>query len=740
VDEEELAADEDKAPVAYLLVPDIQALRNIESLWRRWQRGQLVHGETPWRDVFSLLRDLRPWGPTDRVQATDINILAEEIDDRRDDDRIKLEIELVFRANDRVAQDREAEVRAAVASRGGRVLSRCRVSDIAYHALLAELSVRFVREIIERSPSGIAGLEPVMHIRPQSLVTTIELAEPTVQEGRVEVGPLGDPILALLDGVPVAAHPLLNDHVVVDDQFGLEPGAPVADRIHGTAMASVIVHGDRNRAEAPLPRRIHVVPVLGAGDAFPDDRLIVDVIYSAVLAMRSGTEPSAPDVLIVNVSLGNRRRPFQGNLSPWARLLDRLSYQFGILFVVSAGNYIEPFGVPAFATRAAFEDAPASDRSSAVLQALGNVMADRRLLSPAETINGITVGACNDDAVPVAERLTARVNVDPYPLLNIANPSSTLGPGFALSVKPDVLLPGAREHLRVVRNHIHIDVRPAGPSRAAGLRVAAPPRGGLENLDGFTNGTSASAGLASRTCHRIHDALETAYGDDFRGLPHRQRAVLLKALLANPARWPNEAADLIRSVVGPPDGRLHVRQKDNIRRFLGYGIVDSDDAVACAADRATFWVTGLLEREKIANIAVPVPAAIGGQARPHSLFATLAWFTPVTPGRKTYRSVRLKLLEPGELDALALRAHANQPDSNQANRGTLFMRCWTGDKAPAIGPNMTIDLTVQRDPDQGLPIDDPIPFGLAITLTMPGVLQVYDQVRQRLAIAPRASA
>jgi hypothetical protein len=86
------------------------------------------------------------------------------------------------------------------------------------------------------------------------------------------------------------------------------------------------------------------VPVLGAGDAFPDDRLIVDVIYSAVLAMRSGTEPSAPDVLIVNVSLGNRRRPFQGNLSPWARLLDRLSYQFGILFVVSAGNNIEPFG------------------------------------------------------------------------------------------------------------------------------------------------------------------------------------------------------------------------------------------------------------------------------------------------------------------------------------------------------------------------------------------------------------
>ena len=501
-----------------------------------------------------------------------------------------------------------------------------------------------MREIIDRSPAGIAGLEPVMHIRPQSLATTIELTEAVEKEVGVEVGPLEDPILALLDGVPVAAHTLLNNHLVVDDQFGLEPGAPVANRIHGTAMASLIVHGDRNRSEAPLPRRIHIVPVLGAGDAFPDDRLIIDVIYSAVIAMRSGAEPSAPGVLIVNVSLGNRRRPFQGQLSPWARLLDRLSYHFGILFVVSAGNNTDPFGVPTFATRTAFEDAPADSRSTAILQALGYIVADRRLLSPAETVNGITIGACNDDAVSAADRLAARANVDPYPELKIANPSSALGPGFALSVKPDVLMPGAREHLRVVRNHTHIDVQPAGPSRSAGLRVAAPPRDGLENVDGFTNGTSAATALASRTCHRIHDALEIAYGDVFSNLSHHQRAVLLKALLAHPAKWPNEAAELIRAVLGPPDGRLHVRQKDNIRRFLGYGFVDSDDAIACAADRATFWATGLLQRDKLATVTVPVPTVMGGQARPHSLFATLAWFTPVTHGRKTYRSVRLKLL------------------------------------------------------------------------------------------------
>jgi hypothetical protein len=69
VDEEEMKSDElDKQPVAYLMVPDLAALRAIESLWRRWRAGQLVWGETAWSTVFELLRDLRPWGPADRVQ------------------------------------------------------------------------------------------------------------------------------------------------------------------------------------------------------------------------------------------------------------------------------------------------------------------------------------------------------------------------------------------------------------------------------------------------------------------------------------------------------------------------------------------------------------------------------------------------------------------------------------------------------------------------------------------------
>lgn len=738
VDEEELSGDGvDSAPVAYLMVPDMRALRNLEGLWQRWQRGELVRGETAWRDVFGMLRDLRTWGPADRVQLDDIHGLAEEIDGRGADDVVLIEVELVFRANDRIATEQEQEVIAAIAARGGRGVSRVRIESIAYHALLVELSVRFVVEIIERAPVGIAGLDSVMHIRPQSAVTELKVEDFSDSEAFDRRPQLGSPILALLDGVPVAAHNLLAAHIIVDDQFQLEHATPVADRLHGTAMASLILHGDRNRPDASLPRQIHLVPVLGVKDLFPPNRLIIDLIYSAVVRMRDGQQATAPDVILINVSLGNRRRPFHGQMSPWARLLDRLAYQYGILFLVSAGNHVQPFPVAAFASRMTFEDAAAEGRSVGVMRALGSIVADRRLLAPAETLNGVTVGASNDDYVSAIHRAGARANIDPYPNLRTANPSSALGPGFALSVKPDILMPGAREHLRVVSSGSRIEVEPGAANRSAGLKVAAPPLQGRENVDGFTNGSSAATALASRTAHRIHDALEGAYGELFTRLSRLERAVLLKALLVHPAKWPDDAAALIRSIIGPPEGKYHARQKDNIRRFLGFGFVDGDDAVACVDDRATFWATGSLDGDKIATVSMPVPLAIGGQPRQHSVSATLAWFTPVSPGRRSYRSVRLKVLEPVGLDSLRVKAHSNQPDGNQTNRGTVFMRTWSGSKAPIVNANATMDFIVQRDPDQGGAIDESIPFGLAITLTMPGIVQIYQEARARVPIKPR---
>lgn len=736
VDEEELPSDDDDSPVMYLLVSDARALGNLLGLWRRYEAGRTPYGEAVWRDVFDRLRDLRPWGPEDRVQADTVAALGDEISVLDDAAVVRLELELVYRAAEGDARVAEATVADAVRGEGGNVSSSLRIIDIGYHALLVDLPVGAVRRIVARRPDGIAGLDAVMYVQPQSVADAIEVAEPGDEAAPTGEISLGEPILALLDGVPVAAHASLARHIVVEDLFGMEPNAQVFDRGHGTAMASLVVHGDMNRLEQPLPRRVHLVPVLGAGEQFSRDRLVVDVVYSAVVAMRDGPDPSCPNAIIINLSLGNPRRPFHGQMSPWARLLDRLAYQFGVLFVVSAGNHRGEFPLPTFGSHSQFEEAAVLDRAEATVRALGAIAADRRLISPAEHVNGLTVGGANQDAVSAASRAAASIHIDPFGDVLTSNPSSALGPGFGNSVKPDVLLPAGRERLTFIRHASGLEYKPAGPSLSAGLKVAAPaPPGASEARLGFTSGTSAAAALASRTAHRVHDALELAYGDSFLALSALQRAVLLKALVAHPASWPSATSELIRRVLGPSDPRQHIRQKDNVRRFLGLGVVDPEDAVACAGDRATFWATGLLPADRVADVSVPLPIAMSGKAQPHFIAATLAWFTPVAVGRRSYRVVRLKLMEPNDLKALAVSPEREQPDANQTRRGTLIQRRWSGDRSPLVPSEAEwLRFAVQREPDAGVGGDDPVPFGLAVSVGMPGVVEIYEQVRLRLGI------
>lgn len=742
-DEEEIAAGDGVTPTVYLLVPDVRALADLLSMWQRWQSGRpLDTGLTPWRDVFATLRALRPWGPGDRVTDEDREILLQEVAALTAADTVRVEFELVFRRDPSARARAETAVVAAIAEAGGTVLDQSHIETIAYHALLSELPGTAVRAITERESGSIAWLDPVMHIRPQAVSFSTETADPTPAAPTPTTAPSGTPLVALLDGVPVSEHPLLGGRLRVEDVFDLEATTLTSRRHHGTAMASLIVHGDRNRQEDALRRPVAVVPVMawdGHDESLPRDKLIVDVIYRALHALRLQDPPLAADVLIVNLSLGNVRRPFHGQMSSWARLLDRMAWELGVLIVVSAGNVPGPVAIPGFDTGSAFEDASPADRAAAT-SAIANVAPDRRLISPAETINGLTIGASNEDAVSPTDRRTARVNVDPFPDIRMVNPSSRLGPGFADAVKPDALMPGAREHFRPIVTGGGLEVQPAQAARAFGLRIAAPSTT-QSAVEHYTNGTSAAAALASRTCHLIHDALADAYGEGFSSLPAAQRALCLKALFVHGARWPAEAYELITRTIGPHGPGQASKQKDNVRRFCGHGVVDPTDVVAGAADRATFWSVGMLGPEEAKRVDVPIPACVSGQALPHEMIATLAWFTPILPGRKSYRTVRLSILEPTQpLQRLRLDGASDQPDQNQIRRGTVASRRWTGNRAPIVGSSESASIIVQRNPDHGLESDEPVPFALVVTLSMPTVITLYDEVRTMIAAPTRVRA
>ena len=281
----------------YLAMPDVGALRQLLSLWNRWQRGEgLPSGFTPWRDVFASLREIRPWGPADRLSEETIARWREEFEDDPGEMR-RIEVELWFRdsgASRAAAFRRVAEV---VAAAGGTLVQHATIEEIGYEALLIDLPAGEITRLVGREDVHLIVCDDIMFLRPQSSTDVPEPSEETELEAAIPDEEPGDlpPVAALLDGVPVQNHLLLDGRLEMDDPDGLEAMSVVAERHHGTAMASLILHGDKNVANEALSRRLYLRPVMyapgnGAREEPRRDRLLIDVIYRAVRRIKEGDE------------------------------------------------------------------------------------------------------------------------------------------------------------------------------------------------------------------------------------------------------------------------------------------------------------------------------------------------------------------------------------------------------------------------------------------------------------------
>src|SRR6185503_13899791 len=107
---------------------------------------------------------------------------------------------------------------------------------------------------------------------------------------------------------------------------------------------------------------------------------------------------------------------------------------------------------------------------------------------------------------------------------------SALGGGFRRAIKPEVLLPGGRVLYRrpsdaggMVLTDSRVMSRPLGAQ-------CASPAGTVGDLGAaaFWQGSSVSAALGSRACHRIHDWLTVMRQDGAEGIETDFDAVLLK--------------------------------------------------------------------------------------------------------------------------------------------------------------------------------------------------------------------
>ena len=150
----------------------------------------------------------------------------------------------------------------------------------------------------------------------------------TLPEAPLPEGPSGDPLVALLDGMPIARHKRLEHWVKIHDPDGYEGSYLARERVHGTSMASLICHGDLEEGQEPIGRPLYLRPILkprrfGAGvfdEMIPDEVLTIDLVHRAVRKLyesENGEPPAAPSVRVINLSVGDSARPFVREMSPW---------------------------------------------------------------------------------------------------------------------------------------------------------------------------------------------------------------------------------------------------------------------------------------------------------------------------------------------------------------------------------------------------------------------------------------
>lgn len=739
---------EDK-PIAgrlYMAMPDTQALRHLLSLWRRYEAGQAApHGFAPWFEVFEHLHTLRAWGPADRIPGETLQYLEEELAAQGANAVVRVEVELWYAGTQARRAAAQASFARAVAAAEGVVVDRAEIGEIGYMARLVDLPAAEVQRLIAREEVSLAICDDVMMVRPQSTVEFPVAADPLDEAlpAPPSLEAMFPPVAALFDAMPVQNHALLAGRLVLDDPDDFDAMSVVAERKHGTEMASLILHGDRSLGEEPLSRPIYLRPVLyapggGHNEQPLRDRLLLDLIYQAVLRMKAGDaegEATAPGVFIVNLSLGDRNRPFAGPMSPWGRLLDYLADRFGILFLVSAGNVTEPLAIRDFVGLIDFENASAEAREAAILRALAEQQAVRTLLSPAESLNAVTVGAWHEDGAPP---MNGAAVFSPFADEPGPNISSALGLGHRKVVKPEIFMPGGRELVRVASNGADgISLRLVPPGRLYGLRCAMPDGGGDLTREGFSSGTSAATALATRAAHRIFDALsDPDNGNLLEGVDPAFYGVIVKAMLVHRAQW-GSLGGLLDQTWQPQGQGSDVVRRDGIARLLGYGRPAVHEAMECAANRATMIGYGEIPAgEQAALYRIPLPQSLERVREPRALTVSLAWFSPVNIRHQAYRRAKLEVAPDSPDIRFGVTRVPGQPSDKAAPRGSMFHVRYAGERAVAFVDGNTLALRVFCR-EQGGALDQSIRYGLAVTIEAGAAIRVYEEVRQGLGIRPR---
>lgn len=469
----------------------------------------------------------------------------------------------------------------------GLLLQRVRCTRVQAERLLRHRDVRTV------------DLPPRYGLDLSVLATDIQEIPP------VPSPPEDAPGIAVLDSGLATGHPLLAP--AVGDVESFLPGhGPDDEHGHGTHVAGLALYGD-------------VQEVLESGVFVPELRLFSGRILDRNNENETGfVENQVAEAVrhfhgqygcrVFNLSFGDRNKPYLGgHVRGLALTLDTLSREFGVLFIVSAGN------VPRDQlTGLAWKDDYPGYLSSA----------DWALIDPATALNALTVGSiARFDRSYASVRYTNDPSEVPLARRDQPSPFTRHGPSAGGAVKPEVVAYGGNWALN---------------TRGGANYLVGQGLGEVSTNLGFAGGNlfAADSGTSFSAPHVAHLAA--------RMLVERPDASsdLLRALLLAHASVPPATSDLIH-------------QPETCRSVAGYGQIDR-----LALFRSVENDVSLVAVETIANkrhhfYEIPVPDDfLSSGRRVREIAIALAYTPAVRSTRVSYKASRIdfKLVAGSSID------------------------------------------------------------------------------------------
>jgi hypothetical protein len=340
-------------------------------------------------------------------------------------------------------------------------------------------------------------------------------------------------------------------------------------------------------------------------------------------------------------------------------------------------------------------------------------------MSPAESINSVTVGALHADNAtfqPNEQRL------NPYSS-TLPSTYTAFGGGYRRAIKPDSSYVGGRQmfDFHITNNSL---LSPSRYKIPPGLKVAAPDN--TLNKTIHEIGTSNATALMSRNGYFCYEVLQELIEDNNIDIGNDKIAIFIKAMLAHGCSW-----DTIGDEIEKRSSNLDTRSLRSIKsRWMGYGYPNIDKVKECTEQRATVIGFGELKEEEAHVYNLPLPPSLSSKTIKRRLTITLAWFSPISSNTQRYRTSRLWFEAKNQVADKRINS-----DGKAVQRGTLQHEVFEDATAAAFidGDAISIKVNCSKDANS---FSESIPYAILVSLEVAEGLNlpIYQEIKERISI------